>query len=161
MSQVKLPAELERLVQDAIIDFGMIIRRVAIGSAKFGADATQAAVKEAISNWSAAAMQSFEANKGLEEAKAAAKSDGVIPAGEYGAVAQAIKMALRHFGTVKDGVTVPQLLQQIHRMGAHAITEQQVRNTLKGLIKSEVASNPSRGHYRAGPRLPDFFVEAA
>jgi hypothetical protein len=150
----KLPADLEKIIHDSIHQFGDILRKACQASLTYGAETSKEAIMARINELVGAHKEHIAAQAGLEKAKAAARADGVIPPGEYGAVAQAIKLALNYFRAADAGVTVLELLTYIHRHGATDVTEQQIRNTLKGLIKSGNATNPSRGRYGAGPNLP-------
>lgn len=92
----------------------------------------------------------------LEEAKEEAHANGVLLPGEYGATAQAVRIALDHFRTEEEsGASVEEIVRFLHKkIGFREVTPAQVRNTLKGLIKSREVIRPQRGVYAPGPRFP-------
>lgn len=155
MADVKIPPELESLIDESLRQFADIIRRVAKASMRHGAEIAKEAVNEVLQDYFAGKLKLEAAERGLEAAKADARKAGVIPPGEYGAVAQGIKVALNHFRSKSDGVTVPDIHRYINRdLGNTDVTEQQIRNSLKGMLKAGTADSPSRGRYGAGPKLP-------
>ena len=158
MSKVQLPQlspELEKLISDSIAEFGQIVRRLCTASVAFGAETSKEAILASLQEVLTAKKDLLSGETGLPKAKDDAHGDSVIPLGEYGAVAQLVRVALDHFRYRSGGVSVPIMHRYIVRdLHATDVKEAQIRNTLKGLIKSGHAVTVIRGMYKAGPKLP-------
>jgi len=163
MAAAEFPPELAQLIESAVAEYGETLKRVARASVSFGADAAKKAMMETLQEVFTAAKEVQAAEAGLEVAKNAARANGVIPPGEYGAVAQSIRVALRAlYRQGPGGVTATTMLRYINgTLGNKDIQEQQIRNTLKGMIKSGHVEVASRGMYRPGRKLLKLFEEAA
>lgn len=155
--RLKDPASLLAELQDQcgpmLLDMLRHVIELAFNS---GREFQRVLMNDAIQNVLEHSIRIEELKEKLEEVKKEAHDHGVLLPGEYGATAQAVRVALNHFRTDKeDGASVDEIHRYVSKtLGFREVTVAQVRNTLKGLIKSREVVRPQRGVYAPGPRFP-------